>query len=175
MTLKALILSGNGKKAWEEVAQRAIRSEADLKLLMSYFECDDEKLAIRATQCVGKLHDRNRMILTPYLAQMIQGLGENKIDAYKRNVMRIFQTAQIPEAYEGHLFDYAFTFLEDKTEPIAVKAFSMTVCRRIAQNHKDLAPEVIGAIELVLEENDSAGVINRAKKEIKRLEKLLEG
>ncbi len=175
MTLKELILSDNGKTIWEQVADRALRSEEELNLLMDFFESDHIRLVQRATQSISKVHDKNKTVLKPYLIRMIKGLENERIDAYKRNVMRIFQTADIPEDYEGHLFDFAFTYLEDKTEPIAIKAFSMTVCRRIAQNHPELAPEIIGAIELVLEETESAGVLNRGRHELKRLRKLLEG
>ena len=173
MTLKELILSENSKRMWMEVATRALQSEKDLAMLMSYFESTDICLVQRATQSISKVYDLDKQKLKPYFIKMIQGLEEPRIDAYKRNVMRIFQTAEIPEDYEGHLFDKAFTYLESKTEPIAVKAFAMTVARRIAIKHPDLIPEVVEAIELMLEENESAGVQNRGGHELKKLKKLL--
>ena len=173
MTLKELILSDNSKRVWEQVADRALNSESELILLMTYFESSDVRLVQRATQSISKVHDKDKVVLNPFLIKMIKGLNDSRIDAYKRNVLRIFQTAAIPISHEGHLFDKAFTYLEDKNEPIAVKAFAMTVCRIIAQKHHDLIPEVADAIELVLEESDSTGVLHRGKHELIKLRKLL--
>ncbi|MDX1349483.1 MAG: hypothetical protein R3279_04510 [Putridiphycobacter sp.] len=173
MTLKALILSHNSKQVWEEAADRVLRSAKELQELISYFESTDIRLVQRATQIIGKVHDKDRAILKPYLIQMIKGLGDERIDAYKRNVLRIFQTAEIPEQYEGHLFDHAFTFLEDNTEPVAIRAFAMTVCRKIAEKHPELANEVTDAIKLILEENESAGIQNRGGHELRRLKRLI--
>ena len=90
MTLKELILSDNSKVVWEAVADRALKSEFDLELLMDYFESTDIRLVQRATQSISKVHDRNKTVLRPYFVKMIEGLDEQRIDAYKRNVMRIF-------------------------------------------------------------------------------------
>ncbi|MFK8045374.1 MAG: hypothetical protein AB8B72_07760 [Crocinitomicaceae bacterium] len=173
MTLKELILSDNSKTVWEAVADRALKSTDDLELLMDYFESTDIRLVQRATQSISKVHDRNKAILRPYFVRMIKGLSEPRIDAYKRNVMRIFQTADIPEEYEGHLFDKAFTYLEDKNEAIAIRAFSMTVCRKVAERHPDLAPEIIDAIKYLMEETAATGLLNRGKHELIKLKKLI--
>lgn len=169
MTLKEVILSENSKLAWEKAAVRVLTSSKDLKELMAFFNGTDIILVQRATQIIGKVYDKDKAVLAPYLVKMILGLSEPRIDAYKRNVLRIFQTADIPEKYEGHLFDKAFGFLEDKDEPVAIKAFAMTVCRRIAQRHQALAPEIADAIELILQENESAGIESRGRKELKLL------
>ena len=173
MTLKELILSNNSKSVWEQVADRALNSNSDLQLLMAYFESTDIRLVQRATQSISKVHDRNKEVLKPFLVEMIKGLDDKRIDAYKRNVLRIFQTADIPEDYEGHLFDKAFTYLEDKKEPIAIKAFSMTVCRKIAERHPELAPEIIDTIQHLMEEETATGLLNRGGHELKKLKKLL--
>ena len=173
MTLKELILSDNSKLVWEQVAERALSSKKDLNLLMLYFESTDVRLVQRATQSISKVHDRNKEILKPFFVKMIQGLTDDRIDAYKRNVLRIFQSAEIPEDHEGHLFDKAFSYLEDKNEPIAIRAFSMTVCRKIAEKHDDLVPEVIDTVEHALEEATASGFLNRGGHEIRKLKKLL--
>lgn len=173
MTLKELILSENSKAMWELVADRAMLSPKDLSELFVFFKSSDIRLVQRATQSLSKIHDRDNTFLSPYFSDLINGLGRPQIDAYKRNVLRIFQVADIPVGDEGFLFDKAFSYLESRTEAIAIKAFAMTVCRRIAERHQDLVPEMIDTIEHVLEEEEATGLLNRGKHELVKLKKLL--
>ncbi|MFK8038498.1 MAG: hypothetical protein AB8B74_09430, partial [Crocinitomicaceae bacterium] len=168
-----LILSENSKVMWERVADRAMSSPKDLKMLFVFFKSTDIRLVQRATQSLSKIHDRDKIFLKPYFSDLIRGLGKPQIDAYKRNVLRIFQVAEIPKADEGFLFDKAFGYLESKTEAIAIKAFAMTVCRKIAERHSDLVPEIIDTIEHILVEETATGLLNRGKHEVIKLKKLL--
>ena len=173
MDLKALILSKNSKEIWNQVACIAIESPKKIEVIINFFECDNIFLVQRSTQIMSKIYDQRPDLLAPYFMRLINGLKKPQSDAYKRNVLRIFQTASIPESGVSLLFDQALKYIQQKDEAIAIQAFSFTVLRKICESYPDLAPEVKDSIELVLLENNSAGIQNRGKKEIKRLEKII--
>jgi hypothetical protein len=57
-------------------------------------------------------------------------------------------------------------------EPIAIKAFAMTVARRICEKYPELITELIPIIELLVEQKISAGLNSRGGKELQLLYKL---
>ena len=169
-----LILQDHSKETWETVARRAIDNPADLTELMGCFFSEDLRLIQRSSQCISKVHDINKTIISPYFPKMIEALNLNSINAYKRNVLRILQDADIPEAYHSKVFDLGLKFLLNKDEAIAITAFAMTVLRRICEQYPELSNEVIDTIQILLEEDPSPGVKNRGGHEIAKLKKLLE-
>lgn len=86
----------------------------------------------------------------------------------RRNIVRLYQFAPIPEHIEGQLYDHCLQFIQDPQEAIAVRAFSMTVCYRIVERYPDLANELRVSIEESLEDA-SSGLQNRASKILKKL------
>jgi hypothetical protein len=68
------------------------------------------------------------------------------------------------------LFDVGIELIIDPKEPIAIKAYSMTVCERIANQYPELNPELIYAIEAKLP-HASAGVKNIGQKILNRIKK----
>ncbi|MFD1550999.1 hypothetical protein DNU06_04640 [Putridiphycobacter roseus] len=173
MDLETLILSKNSKEVWNQVATIAIESPNRITEIIDFFESDNIFLVQRSTQIMSKIHDKRPDLLAPYFMRLINGLAKAQKDAYKRNVLRIFQSAQIPEAGTTLLFDKALTYIQNKEEAIAIQAFSFTVLRKICETYPELASEVKDNIELILLENKSAGIQNRGRKEVNRLKKLM--
>lgn len=109
-------------------------------------------------------------LLIPYEEELIKGLNNAPHDAYIRNTVRLFQELDVSEDMEGLLYDKCFYYLTSFKSPVAVKAFSLTVLRKMALRHPDLIQELIVAIEGQLEFGTS-GFKNRAYKELKILQK----
>ncbi len=170
--IKSLLLKENSKENWMMVANLAMENKQSLLALMDCFFSDNSRLIQRSSQCLSKIHDLDPNHLQRYFSKMIDGIVPNSIDAYKRNVMRIFQDAIIPIKAQGKLFDIALGFLLNKGEAIAIQAFSMTVLKQICVQHPELSREVIDAIQIILDDNPSKGLKYRGLKEIKVLEKL---
>lgn len=160
---------------WEEIAKYVGENPQRLDELMDVFFSDDPKLVMRSGQIVGKIADKNPLLTSPYTERMIQHLRTNPSDGFKRNALKCFQKGPIPqdERSEGELFDFCLLAMQSMEEAIAVKAFAMTVARRICERYPELASEVILPIEILVEENYSAGVVSKGKKELKKLQKLL--
>lgn len=163
----------HSKNVWDKVAEMVLKKNDLLAELMELFFNGSPKMNQRSSQCISKIHDQDQDILKPYFSLMIDGLYEDRIDAFKRNVLRIFQDAKVPEDKSGKLFDIALKYLLSREEAIAIQAFSMTVLRRICETYPELSSEVIDAIEIRLEEKSSSGLDNRGKHELKKLNKIL--
>ena len=97
---------------------------------------------------------------------------ENRHNAIRRNIVRLYQFVEIPEDTEGELYDICIRFILNHNEAIAIRAFSMRVCERIALRHPMLIEELIAVIETTIP-NGSSGLKNRARHTIEHLRKAL--
>lgn len=174
MDIKAKLTEENSRETWQTIADYVGDNEERLAEVMELYFGDDIRLVQRSSQVVSKICNRKVAMVRPYLIEMVNGLSTNPVDAFKRNTLRTFQTSEIPEEVEGELFDHCIEYLKSMDEAIAIKAFGMTVARRICERYPELADEVILPVEILISENYSAGVVNRGKKELKKLLKLRE-
>ena len=173
MNIREQLLIENSKKNWQIVAQYIGTDKQKVKELMQLYFSDEYRVVQRASQVMSDLSDENPELFKPYLGKLIQHLSSDSIDAVRRNTMRIFQTLDVPEEFEGELFEKGMTFIRSLEEPKAVKAFSITALRRICEKYPELAVELIPLVEILVEENVSPGLTNRAEKELKLLRKLV--
>ena len=173
MDIAQHLLIENSKQNWDEVVAYVGEDPERMAELAALFFSDQMRLVQRSSQPFGVVSEKHPALVKPYLIQLVAYLKANPIDAVKRNIMRIFQFCDIPEEIEGELFEWCLTYLKDLNEPIAVKAFSMTVARKICQKYHELVPELMLQIEILVEEKVSKGVVSRGKKELKELRKLL--
>ena len=91
-------------------------------------------------------------------------------NAVKRHTVRILENIPIPKKLEGRVMNIGFDFLQSPTEPIAVKAFSLTILGKLAQSY----PEIIPEIKLLIEElpNQTPAFKSRAKHLLKSFSSL---
>ena len=113
--------------------------------------------------------DRWDYLLIPHVEKLILNLqNPNLHDAIKRNTVRVLQDAEIPEKLHGILVDIALTYLQNSTEAIAIKVFSMTILYNLTQKY----PELKNELRFILEEQmpfQSAGFRSRAEKILRGL------
>ena len=95
---------------------------------------------------------------------MVKHLNTNPVDGVKRNTLRTFQFNSIPEEVEGEFFDILLIYLTSLSEAVAIKAFSMTVARKICKKHPELAQELIPIIERLMKASESSGIKHRGNK-----------
>jgi len=169
MTIHEQLLKENSKKNWNLVAKKIGTDKTLFKELMQIYFTDEDYMVLRASQVMSDISDVHPELLKPYLTKLIKHLNPDSIDAVRRNTMRVFQTLDIPVELEGELFEKGMAYLKSATEPKAVKAFSMTVLRRICEKYPDLCSELIPQIEILLQESASPGLVSRGEKELKKL------
>jgi hypothetical protein len=138
------------------------------ELMEIFFEHNSRKnqyVASIMIHCVDKWD----YLLTPYLEKLILNLqNENLKDATKRNTVRVLQDIKIPENLHGILVDICFQYLQNPSEAIAIKVFSMTIIHNLTKEYPELKEE----LKFILEEQmpfQSAGFRSRAGKILKDL------
>lgn len=122
------------------------------------------RLSQRAAWPVSFCIERHPELVKPYFTVLIKQLERDDVHvAVRRNVVRLLQFVEVPKRYQGRLFDACYNLLDDPAEPIAVRAFSMTVAAKIAENE----PELLDELRLVAKKYPqvaSVGFRNRARR-----------
>jgi hypothetical protein len=143
------------------------------EILLACLHGADLCLSQRAAWVMSYCFEHEPKLLIPYLNVLINKLEAPKLHvAVKRNTMRILQFIEIPEMLKAQLFDRCLIYLMDKSESVAVKAFSMKVAANICQQHPELKQEVIPLIKDLMEHSDRPGIISRGRKVLKSLRRL---
>ena len=172
MNLKERLQGRNLKWNWDAIASDIIQHTKMIDELIN-FSFKGEKIEKQnAAAVIGKICDQDKKILDPYLEILFNHLETNPIDAVKRSTIRIFQFTNIPESIESELFDLSLAYVTSIDEPIAIKAFGITVARRICEKYPELSNELIPIVEIIKKEKISSGMTNRAKHELKKLRKI---
>lgn len=143
-----------------------IGSDANkMAALMKCFFHNEYRVTQRAAMAVSAIFDKQPELIQEYLGLLIDNLEDTKLHvAIKRNTVRILQFVQIPENQLSKLFDICCGFIISKKEPIAVKAFSMTIVYNVCKLYPELKVEILPTIEDLIENSESAGIQNRGRK-----------
>jgi hypothetical protein len=153
--LKIVAYVGNDKKRFAE--------------LMNLMLTNEYRIAQRAAWSVSSCIEKDGTLVEPWLAKMIANLHSKDLhDAVKRNTLRVLQEIDIPEKYAGVLFDACSTYLHNLNEPIAVRAFSLSVLANISKKYSELKTEVMHSAESLLRCGIPA-LESRSKKVLKQL------
>ncbi|MEJ7671291.1 MAG: hypothetical protein WKF59_00845 [Chitinophagaceae bacterium] len=54
----------------------------------------------------------------------------------------MLQYVDIPENFQGEIMEICFSYVASPTEPVAVKAFSLTVLANLAKQYPEIMPEI---------------------------------
>lgn len=167
--LKDLITKPNNKQTINEIIDFVEDSPKLFAELMEHFVNGTSRVSQTTSWALGHIGEQQPKLIAPYHTTLLLQLQDKtKKGAVRRNIVRIYQTCPIPVEIEGELYETCMSFLLDPKEAIAIKAFSMTVCERIAIKYPDLISELIDAIQSVLP-NGSAGVKNRGMHTLTRI------
>ena len=101
------------------------------------------RVSQRAAWPVSLCIERHPELVKPYFNVLIKQLERDDVHvAVRRNVARLLQFVEIPQRYQGRIFDACYNLLADPNETVAVRVFSMTVAAKIAKNEPELMEEV---------------------------------
>ena len=111
--------------------------------LMKLFFAGEYRLTQRAAWPMNYCAERYPALIQPYLPKLLDCLErEDMHDAVKRNVMRLLQYIEIPKRLTGRVYARCVDFIDDSYQPVAVRAFALTVAARIAKSEPDLLNEL---------------------------------
>lgn len=162
------------KSYWQQEVSRIGSDQKRFDELIKNVKAESIKGGLNYSQIMTLISDKHPQLFAKHSQHLAELFAKTKNSSVKRNIIRCFQTINIPEESEGILFEEGLKALQASEEPIAVKAFGMTVLRRICEKYPDLAAELIPVIEILVEQKVSAGIVNRGEKELKKLRKLME-
>ena len=138
--------------------------------LMDCFFDNNNRLCQNASWPMTAIGEKKPDLIIPYIGKMLLVLENKAHNSVVRNIIRFFQTIQLPEEYEGAIFDKCFEYLNNTKEEVAVRVFSMSVLSNLAMKYPELKEELIISIEMYYS-NSSPSYKSRAKKELLRLKK----
>lgn len=111
--------------------------------LMGLMLEDEYRVAQRAAYAVGYCVQAHPALIRPWIGRLIKKIRQEDIhDAVRRNALRIFEGLDIPEKHCGILYDLSNSYLHDLAQPVAVRAFALSVMSNIAGKYPDLKNEV---------------------------------
>lgn len=171
MNIREALLEEHSKKQTERIARYIGSDQKRFAQLIKLFLEGEYRVVQRAAWVMSYCAERHPELVMPYLEKLLDNLDNTKLhDAVKRNTLRIFEVIDIPEKLQGKLVDICFRTLSGQ-DPVAMKAYSITILLNICREEPDLKNE----LRLVIEElmpYGSAAVKSRGRKALKELEKI---
>ena len=139
MDIRQVLMSGHSKQRTMAIVEFIGDDPKRFAELMKLFFAGDYRLTQRAAWPMSYCAE----LILPYLLKLLACLDREDLHvAVKRNVMRLLQYIEIPKRMTGKVYAHAVDLLDNADEPIAVRAFAMTVAARIAKSEPDLMNEL---------------------------------
>jgi hypothetical protein len=171
MNIREEILKEHSKKQCLKIVDWVGDDKKRFAELIYLMLNDEYRVAQRAAYPVSYCVQKHPELIKPWFGKMIKKMGDRKAhDAIRRNALRILEDVDIPEKYCGELFELSNHYLHDLKEPIAVRAFSISVMHNIAKKYPDLNTEVKHNAESLLHCGIPA-LESRSKNILKEIEK----
>ena len=169
MKLREQILKANTKANCDKIVKWVGDSQQRFDELFALFMNDEYRVVQRSgwpvSYCVG-FHPG---FIKKHFAKLIKNVKKPGIhDAIKRNTVRLLQYADIPAKYQGEIMDLCFRYISSPDEPVAIKAFSLTVLQHLSRHY----PEIKNELKVIIEERwdfETAAFKSRARKILKEI------
>lgn len=171
MNFKSLLESEHSKTTTNLIVNEICEHPEKMDELMKIFVEGPIRITQRAAWPLGFIAEKKPNLLAKYYDIFINELHKpNNHDAVTRNILRALQYTKIPEKHQGIILNRCFEFLNDVNQPIAIKAFSMTVAYNLSKQYPDIKNELKISIESLIP-HGSAGIKSRGNKILKQINK----
>lgn len=139
--------------------------------LLSIFLMGPNRVSQQAMWPLGYCVQQDPILLKPHFHKLVKLLEQPDLPVgLKRNLYRTLQFASIPKTYQARIINCALTVLTNRSEPIAIRVFAMTVLHHLTGSIPEIKNELIAVLE-----NDlpfaSAGYVSRARKILRELKR----
>jgi len=169
MNLVKALLKEHSKAQCNRIVEYIGTDKDRFKELVDVFITANYRINQRAAWPLSYCVEYNPELIKPHLKKLIHNLKRPDLhNAVKRNTVRLLQFISIPKSLQGVAAQVCFDFLQNRTEAIAVRVFSMTVLANIAKDQPALKSE----LKITIEDNmhyGSAGFVSRGRKILKEL------
>ena len=169
MKLREQLLKEHSKAVTTRIVAWIGQDQARFDELFRLFLHDEYRVVQRAAWPLSYCVIQHPPLIRKHFGKLVKNLHKPGIhDAVKRNTMRLLQSVDIPKRYQGTVMDTCFNYIATPGEPVAIKAFSLTVLEGLASQY----PEIIPEIKLLIAENydrETAAFKSRARRLLKKL------
>jgi hypothetical protein len=169
MNIVEIVSREHSRSMCDRVVAYVGNNPARFRELVNVFLAGPYRVTQRSGWPLSCCVEKHPELIKPHLNKLIKNLGRpGQHDSVKRNTIRLLQFIEIPKSMRGLSAEVCFKFLADSKEPIAVRAFSMTVLANIAKVEPGLKQE----LRIMIEDQipyASAGILSRAGKLLKEL------
>jgi hypothetical protein len=149
MDLRTEILKEHSKAQAHKIADYVGSNTKRFEALIEVYLAGPYRVTQRAAWPLSLCVERHPNLIEPHLKKVLDYLKKQGIhDAVKRNTMRLLQFTTVPKRNHDQVVNLCFDYLQRKLEPVAVKAFSMTVLSKIIQDKPELQKE----LKIILED-----------------------
>ncbi len=167
MNLRETILAEHSKANCTKIANWVGNSQKRFDELFNLFLNSEYRITQRAAWPISYCVIDHPDFISKHFSKLVKYLYKPGIhDSVKRNTVRLLQHIEIPKKFHGEIMDLCFHYISSPDEPVAIKAFSLT----ILQNFSKQYPEIKNEIRLIIEErweHETAAFKSRAKKFLK--------
>lgn len=164
MDLRNQILKEHTKENCKEIVDWVGNDQKRFNELFYLFLNDEYRVTQRAAWPMSYCVIAHPDLMKNNFEKLIGNLNKaNLHNAIKRNTVRLLQSIEIPEKYEGAAMDICFKYVESPKEAVAIKAFALTILGNLSRKYPEIIPEIKMLIEDQLH-HQTAGFKGRAKK-----------
>lgn len=168
MNYHKLLEERYSKETIMSIAQFLTENQEEIAPYLQIMKDGEAGISQRAAWAFGHAGIADPIIVSGHMPTLLAMLENPKHQSISRNIYRVMQVVEVPDEYEGALYDLCIRDLIDPKQPIAVKCFGMTTAFNICKKYPELQPELKLVIEENLE-NASAGYKSRARKILPKL------
>lgn len=136
--------------------------------LIQIFLAGPYRITQRAAWVISYSVQNEPALLYPHLPVVLHFCTGDVHDAAKRNILRILSRIEIPPQHNETVIDLCFKLLEDKKEPVAVRAFSIAILGELTKPYPELQNELAMLIGDQLPYS-SPGFVSRGNKFLKSI------
>ncbi|HKC37294.1 MAG TPA: hypothetical protein VKB95_14560 [Chitinophagaceae bacterium] len=167
MKLRETILKEHSKATCRRIVKWVGNDQKKFDELFKLFLNDEYRVVQRAAWPITYCVEDHPEFVKKHFAKVLKAIEKPAAhDSVKRNCIRFLQYIDIPVKFHGQVMDICFRFFSSPSEPVALKAFSITVLQKLAK----LYPGIINEIKLIIEERwdyETPAFKARAKKLLK--------
>jgi hypothetical protein len=170
MNIEQALLKEHTKSQTLAIQDEILRNPALFDELWELIKSGTPPVPQRGAWVISHLGEVNPDLLKPYFADVLVLLRAPTHDAVHRALVRTLAHMDIPEEYEGELYDLAISWISSPVKPVAIRVHCMDIAARIARPYPELQDELRQVIEAQMSWG-SAGYKSRGKRVIKSLKK----
>lgn len=169
MKLRDQILKEHSKANCDVIVKWVGDSQARFDELFGLFLEDEYRVVQRAGWPLSNAVMIHPRFIQKHFSKLLKNLEKPGLhDAVKRNTVRLLQDIDIPKKFQGRVMNLCFDYISSPDEPVAVKAFSLTILENLCEEYPEIKPE----LKTIIEDRwnyESAAFHSRARKILKKL------